>query len=426
MRLKKIVILSVYVCLSITTIQSQTITLNEIQTLAEANYPAVAKYNIIEKTKAYSIANANKAFLPQGTLSTQASWQSDVTHIEMDLPSGMPPIDLPIPDKDQYRVVAEVNQIIWDGGNISSQKKSITANAELENKKLDSEVYALRERVNNLYFGILLIKSNLKQHEILEKELKRNYNNVESYVANGLANQADLSVVKVEQLKAQQQYIQLESTLDAYIQMLSVIVGQPLSKEMDFVKPSAGNELISPIINRPELQIFAAQEQVIDAQNMMLKAKNRPKLLAFAQGGVGKPGLNMFENQFSPYFLGGIRLSWNIGNLYTYGNDKKKIELQKAMVKTQKETFEYGLYIQVPQQLTEIEKYKKTMQSDNEIIHHQKMIREAAEVKVENGTMTVSDLMKEINSEEAAMRAKTLHEIQYLLSIYSLKHTLNQ
>lgn len=426
MRLKNFVILSVYVCLSITTIQSQTITLNEIQTLAEANYPAVAKYNIIEKTKAYSIANANKAFLPQGTLSTQASWQSDVTHIEMDLPSGMPPIDIPIPDKDQYRVVAEVNQIIWDGGNISSQKKSITANAELENKKLDSEVYALRERVNNLYFGILLIKSNLKQHEILEKELKRNYNNVESYVANGLANQADLSVVKVEQLKAQQQYIQLESTLDAYIQMLSVIVGQPLSKEMDFVKPSAGNELISPIINRPELQIFAAQEQVIDAQNMMLKAKNRPKLLAFAQGGVGKPGLNMFENQFSPYFLGGIRLSWNIGNLYRYGNDKKKIELQKAMVKTQKETFEYGLYIQVPQQLTEIEKYKKTMQSDNEIIHHQKMIREAAEVKVENGTMTVSDLMKEINSEEAAMRAKTLHEIQYLLSIYSLKHTLNQ
>lgn len=426
MRLKNFVILSVYVCLSITTIQSQTITLNEIQTLAEANYPAVAKYNIIEKTKAYSIANTNKAFLPQGTLSTQASWQSDVTHIEMDLPSGMPPIDIPIPDKDQYRVVAEVNQIIWDGGNISSQKKSITANAELENKKLDSEVYALRERVNNLYFGILLIKSNLKQHEILEKELKRNYNNVESYVANGLANQADLSVVKVEQLKAQQQYIQLESTLDAYIQMLSVIVGQPLSKEMDFVKPSAGNELISPIINRPELQIFAAQEQVIDAQNMMLKAKNRPKLLAFAQGGVGKPGLNMFENQFSPYFLGGIRLSWNIGNLYTYGNDKKKIELQKAMVKTQKETFEYGLYIQVPQQLTEIEKYKKTMQSDNEIIHHQKMIREAAEVKVENGTMTVSDLMKEINSEEAAMRAKTLHEIQYLLSIYSLKHTLNQ
>lgn len=426
MRLKNFVILSVYVCLSVTTIQSQTITLNEIQTLAEANYPAVAKYNIIEKTKAYSIANTNKAFLPQGTLSTQASWQSDVTHIEMDLPSGMPPIDIPIPDKDQYRVVAEVNQIIWDGGNISSQKKSITANAELENKKLDSEVYALRERVNNLYFGILLIKSNLKQHEILEKELKRNYNNVESYVANGLANQADLSVVKVEQLKAQQQYIQLESTLDAYIQMLSVIVGQPLSKEMDFVKPSAGNELISPIINRPELQIFAAQEQVIDAQNMMLKAKNRPKLLAFAQGGVGKPGLNMFENQFSPYFLGGIRLSWNIGNLYTYGNDKKKIELQKAMVKTQKETFEYGLYIQVPQQLTEIEKYKKTMQSDNEIIHHQKMIREAAEVKVENGTMTVSDLMKEINSEEAAKRAKTLHEIQYLLSIYSLKHTLNQ
>lgn len=405
---------------------AQLITLDEMQRKSAANYPAIARYDIIEKTKNFSISNANKAFLPQGTLSGQATWQSDVTHFDVDLPEGMPPLAVPVPDQDQYRVVAELNQLIWDGGNISAQKKSLKANAELEKKQLDTEVYALRERVNNLYFGILLMKSNLRQQEILEKELQRNYDNVNTYVVNGVANEADLSAVKVEQLKAGQQRIQLESTLDAYIQMLSVLAGESIDKNMTFVKPNPDVEMISPIINRPELTMFAVQEEAIETQISLLKAKNKPKLSAFAQGGYGKPGLNMFDTEFSPYLLGGVRLSWNFGNLYTYRNNLKKIDLQKQSVQVQKETFLYNLHVQIPQQQTEIEKFKKTMQDDNEIIRHQTLIRKAAEVKVENGTMTVSDLMKEINAEEAAKQAKTLHEIQYLMSVYSLKYTTNQ
>jgi len=148
---------------------AQLITLDEMQRKSAANYPAIARYDIIEKTKNFSISNANKAFLPQGTLSGQATWQSDVTHFDVDLPEGMPPLAVPVPDQDQYRVVAELNQLIWDGGNISAQKKSLKANAELEKKQLDTEVYALRERVNNLYFGILLMKSNLRQQESTRK-----------------------------------------------------------------------------------------------------------------------------------------------------------------------------------------------------------------------------------------------------------------
>jgi outer membrane protein TolC len=245
-------------------------------------------------------------------------------------------------------------------------------------------------------------------------------------VQNGVANEADLSAVKVEQLKAGQQRIQLESTLDAYVRMLSVLAGESLDKDMTFTKPDPDAELMSPSINRPELKMFNAQEVAIESQRSLLKARNMPKLGAFAQGGYGKPGLNMFDTDFSPYFSGGIRLTWNFSNLYTLNNDKKKIDLQKQSVNTQKETFLYNLKVQIPQQQLEIEKYKKTMLDDDEIIRHQTLIREAAEVKVENGTLTVSDLMKEINTEEAVKQAKRLHEIQYLMSIYSLKHTINQ
>lgn len=426
MRSKKIFLLMGLTWLNCMLASAQIITLNEIQKKAEANYPAIVRYDIIEKTKDFSIANANRGFLPQGTLNAQANWQSDVTQIDIHMPEGMPPLEIPVPDKDQYRVVAELNQLIWDGGNISAQKKSLKANAELEKKQLDAEVYALRERVNNLYFGILLMKANLQQQKILENELQRTYDNVQTYLQNGVANEADLSAVKVEQLKAGQQRIQLESTLEAYIQMLSVLAGESLDKNMTFLKPNPEVDMISPIINRPELNMFTAQEETLETQKSLLKAKNMPKLSAFAQGGYGKPGLNMFETKFSPYFLGGVRLSWNFGNLYTYNNDKKKIDLQKQSVITQRKTFLYNLNVQISQQQTEIEKYQKMMQDDDEIIRHQTLIRKASEVKVENGTMTISDLMKEINAEEAVKQAKTLHEIQYLMSIYSLKHTTNQ
>lgn len=426
MKSKKLLLSIGLICVNSLFLQAQIITLNEVQMMAEANYPAMARYDIIEKTKAFSLANANKAYLPQGILTSQATWQSDVTQIELDIPDGMPPLEIPVPDQDQYRIVAELNQLIWDGGNVSAQKKSLEANSELEKKQLDTEVYALRERVNNLYFGILLMKESLQQQLILEKELQRNYDNVQTYQLHGLANETDLSTIKVEILKAKQKRIQLEATLDAYLRMLSVVTGQTLTKEMVFVKPNPETEMISPIINRPELQVFTAQEEVIDTQSALLKAKNRPTLSAFAQGGYGKPGLNMFDTEFSPYFLGGVRLSWNFGNLYRYNNDKKKINLQKKTLDSQRKTFLYNLRMQIPQLQTEVEKFQKTMQDDDEIIRHQTLIREAAEVKVENGTMTVSDLMKEINSEEAAKQAKTLHEIQFLMSIYSLKHAVNQ
>lgn len=422
MSMRILLLLMLLTGLSIRFVSAQMVTIEQLQAKAEANYPAIVQYDLIERTKNFNIANASKAYLPQGALSAQGTWQSDVTSIDLDVPG----IKIPHIDKDQYKVVAEVNQLIWDGGKISAQKKNTEANAEVEKKLLESEIYTLRERVNNLYFGILLMKGQLNQHEILEKELQRNYDNMQTYIQNGVANEGDLSVVKVEQLKAAQQRIHIESTLEAYIRMLSVLIGEELNTNTIFIKPDPGSTITSPVINRPELQIFKAREHTIEMQRSLLNATVRPTISVFAQGGYGKPGLNMFDNNFSPYFLGGVRVSWNFGNLYTLGNDRKKIDLQKLTVSSQRETFLHNLNIVIAQQQIEIEKFKKTMQDDDEIIHLQTQIRKAAEVKVENGTLSVSDLMKEINSEEAAKQAKTLHEIQYLMSVYALKYTTNQ
>lgn len=404
-------------------LKSQIISLDYCQEKAAAHYPAVARFDIIEKSKGFDLKNASAAYLPQFSIGAQATWQSDVTKIDLDFPGVN--LDIDFPDKDQYKAVAEVSQLLWDGGKTAAFRKNIQAAAEVEKQQLESEIYLLRERINSLYFGILLMDEQLALHASLEHELERNYKKVESYMDNGIANQADLSAVKVEQLKAGQQRIELETMRAAYLKMLSVLMGVQLSENVALMKPDAGSVVAETAIRRPELSMFDAQKHNIESQKNLLTAKNLPVVALFAQGGYGKPALNMFKNNFEPYFVGGVKLSWNFGNLYTFSNEKRKISLQQQNLEIQRESFLYNLNVVIPQQQLNIEKYRRTMQDDDEIISLRKMIREAAEAKVENGTMTVSDLLKEMTAEDSAKQAKALHEIQFLMSIYNLKYTTN-
>lgn len=401
--------------------KAQTVTLEECQAMARENYPAISRFSIIEQTKNYTLANANKAYLPQLSLEAKATYQSDVITIPLDMPG----LEIPVPDKDQYQIVAQANQIIWDGGKIAAKKEMIEAGAIVEEKALETELYSLRERVNQIYFGILLMQEQLKQQVVLEEELQRNHNIVESYVENGIANQADLSAVKIEMLKAGHQRTQMESAQTAYLQMLSILIGDELSKETEFVKPSVSNDNSLVIIKRPELDLFLAQEATIDAQTNELKSTLMPAIGAFVQGGYGKPGLNMLQNEFDAFFLGGVKLSWNFGSFYTYKNSVKSNELKKLSINTQRGTFIHNLNMQISQQQNEIEKYRKMMRDDEEIIRLQQQIKDAAEAKVENGAMTVSDMLKELTALEIAKQAKLLHEIQHINSIYTLKNTTN-
>ncbi len=401
--------------------KAQSISLNDCQKMARDNYPAISRFSIIEQSKNYTLSNANKAYLPQLSLEAKATYQSDVITIPIDMPG----LEIPVPDKDQYQVVAQANQIIWDGGKIAAKKEIIKAGAKAQEKQLESEIYALKERVNGLYFGILLIQEQLKQQTVLEKELQRNYSKVESYIENGVANQADLSAVKIEMLRTGQQRIHMESSYFAYLQMLSILIGEKLAEDVDFAKPPVLNNNSLVTINRPELDLFLAQQATIDAQTKDIKSSIMPVIGAFAQGGYGKPGLNMLQNEFDTFFLGGIKLSWNISNLYTWKNNVKMNELKKLNIDSQRGTFIHNLNLQISQQQNEVQKYTKTMKDDQEIIVLQQEIKDAAESKVENGTMTVSDMLKELTALEMAKQSKLLHEIQYMQSVYALKNTTN-
>ena len=398
------------------------LTLEGCQHSAQTNYPLVRQYGLIEKAQEYNLENAGKGYLPQFTLSGKATYQSDVTKLPVDVPG----IDIKSMPKDQYQVMLELQQKIWDGGGIRMQKKQTTAEAEIEKEKLNVDMYALNSRVNDLYFGILLLDEQLKQNALLQDELERNYRQITAYVENGIANQADLDAVKVEQLNTKQKRVELVSSRMAYLKMLSLLVGEKLSQETVLEKPVPQDD-ISAVgeIRRPELSLFNAQGVGLQVQEKALNVRHLPQFGLFVQGAYGNPGLNMLKNEFSPYYIAGVRLSWNFGSLYTLKNDRKVIENKRRQLDNNRDVFLFNTRLEMTQQDQAIQSLEKQMQDDDEIIRLRTNIRKSAEAKVANGTLTVTEMLRELTNESLARQSKALHEIQRLMGIYQLKYTTN-
>ncbi len=399
------------------------LTIEECQEKARINYPLIKQYDLIEKSKEYNLLNAGKGYLPQFSLSAKASYQTQVTEI----PIKIPGVDIQGPNKDQYGITLDVSQTIWDGGVISSRKNVLKTNADVQHKKLEVDLYTVTERVNSLFFGILLLDANIIQNDLYQQELTRNYNLIYSYMENGIANQADVDVIKVEQLNALQKQIQLKANRKAYTEMLSTLINYPVTDSTILIRPDTESIIsnLSNEVNRPEIQLFEAQLNNLEGQKRLLKTGHLPRLGLFATGGYGNPGLNMLKPEFSAYFMGGIRLSWNFGGLYTYKNEKRLVEINQNNILTMRETFLFNNNLESIQKLNEINKNQDLLEYDNEIITLRNNIKRAAEAKVTNGTMSVSDLMKEIIREDMAKQDKISHEIELLQSVYGLKYITN-
>lgn len=387
---------------------------------AERTYPQIAQYGLLEQSKEYNLKNASMGYLPQFSLSLKATYQTEVT----EMPFTVPGVNFEGIPKDQYQAVLALTQTIWDGGAIRSQRKSTEAKYEVDVRSVDVDMYSLKERINNLFFGIVLFNEQLKQNELFDDELRRNYGKVKSYVDNGVANEADLDAVSVELLNNKQQRTGLLASRRAYLTMLSVMIGERVDESVELVNPNI-DSVIQTTVNRPELAVFAANIDLLDVQRKTVSTRITPKIGLFANGGIGNPGLNFLKAGFSPYAQFGINLSWNIGGFYTYGRERKDIDIGKKSIENSKDTFLFNANLQVVQQGEEITKIREIMQDDDKIITLRNSVKKASEVKVENGIITVTDYLRDVNAEQLAIQNKTIHEVQLMMAVYKLRTITN-
>jgi outer membrane protein TolC len=452
-------------CISI---QAQ-FSLDECRLLARENYPLIKQYGLIEKSTEYSVANAAKAYLPQVSFALQATWQSDVATFPKQMTDIYKQfgVDMKGLHKDQYKVALEVNQTVWDGGLTRAQADISRAEGEVSALSVEAELYTLHERINQLYFGILIMDEQLRQNDLLQDLLQSNHHTVESCVKNGMAMQSDLDAVKAERLSVSQQRVQIESSAAAYRQMLSFMTGRKVDDSATFAKPEiitatrptadpvhrwtsemqgepatgagnmpAANPYESMTVfaaaaagNRPEIQLFDAQKAQLEARKRAVEASVMPRLGIFARGYYGNPGLNLFkdmtEDKWSWNYMAGLQLQWNFGNFYTKKGDMRKLSLAQRQVDSRLETFLFNNSLQQIRWQNAIGKMRRMMADDDEIIKLRTAIRRSSEVKYANGTITVNDLLRDITAESRALLTKSLHELEWLENIYELENTVN-
>lgn len=394
------------------------VTLEDCYEKAESNYPLIKQYDLIEKTRQYNLSNASKGYLPQIHLAAQASYQSDVTQIPIDIP-GIKGLS-----KDQYAANLEVNQTLWDGGAISSSRKNIKTLSEVDQRQLEVTLYAVREQVNQLFFGVLLHDEMLNHNEVYLNELQRNIKQVSVFIENGVANSSDLDAVELERAKALQQQAEFTHNRQTYLAMLSALIGETLSETTQLKKPDVETVFLSQNF-RPELTYFAAQQSHLEAQRKQVNAQLMPQISAFIRGGYGRPGLNMLESKFSAYYMGGVRLAWNISSLYNRKNNLQMLDIGSQMINTQRETFLFNTHLELISGNNDIQKLQKLLSTDEDIIRLRTSIKKASEAKMTNGTLSVLDYMKEVNAEQLAIQAKIIHQIQWMQAIYNIKYVTN-
>ena len=405
-------------------------TLDECQQAAEKNYPLIQQYGLIEKTTRLTIVNIQKGWLPQVSAQAQATYQSDVTAWPNEMKtmmSGMG-IDMQGLTKDQYRVGIDVQQTIYDGGVIGSQKRIAREQGKVQTAQNEVNIYHIRKRVNEMYFGLLLIDEQIKLNNDLQTMLAGNENKLESMTKRGTAAESDLQSVKAERLNAVQKATELASQKQMLQRMLSTFCGMEVTEvRKPQVKADGGGVMAEN--RRPELKALDAQLSVLNAQEKALNAALMPKVGVFAQGFYGYPGMNMFEDmmrhKWSWNGIIGARISWNIGALYTHKNDKAKLQLQRNMTENSREVFLFNNYLDQIQQNEDIARYQKLMAQDGEIISLRQAVRKAAESKLAHGIIDVNDLVREINQENAACVQQSVHEIEMLKEIYDNKYTTN-
>lgn len=398
--------------------QENKLTLEDAYRQAQTNYPVIRQKDLVRQTAELNINNLSKGQLPQLSFNGQASYQSDVTRVDVPVQG----IDIPTPQKDQYKVTADISQVLFDGGTIKEQKVMQLLNAGVEEQKVEVELYKLKERINQIYLGILYLDEQVKQLDLVTQDIQIGMKRVEAQVNNGVAFKSNLNVLKAELLKTKQRVIEIRATRKGYVETLGLFLNQVLNENIKLEKP-AGEKFstVQGLIQRPELKLYNNEIKLYEQQNKIIQSKNLPKASLFFQGGYGRPGLNMLDNQFDLFYIGGVKLNWPVSNLYTKKKEKQLIKVNQQIVDTKKETFLLTTNTQLKQQQSDIEKFEQLIATDKEIIEIRTSVKDAAKAQLENGVITANDYLREVNAEDQARQALITHELQLLQATINYK-----
>ena len=427
--LKKYLITALVLLATGTGLSAQ-VTIEECVTLAQENYPLIKQYGLIEQTKEVNLSDIDKSWLPQIGVYAQGTVQNQVPSFPESLAGIINRTGTHIEGLNewQYKIGVDISQSIWDGGAAKSQRRVERATDAERQAATDVQLYAIRQRVESLYFGILLIDEQAKQTRAMQELLLSNLDKLRAMLRNGTAMQSDVDMLEAQYLSTAQQLTQAEYTSASYRRVLEIFIGKSLAG-VELLKPDASIPAsLSP--ERPELRHFETQMQSIEAKDASITSSLMPKIGLFAQAYYGYPGFDYFESMMNrdPSFniLAGVKVSWNIGAFYTKKNNRRKLQLSSSNIAVQRDVFLFNTNLETRSQTDRIHELETIMKENDRIVELRTNVRKAAESQLDNGVIDATALLTKLTDEKQARLTASYHEIQLLQSIYQLKYTLNK
>ncbi|HAH25131.1 MAG TPA: hypothetical protein DCL77_15470 [Prolixibacteraceae bacterium] len=407
MRKKTIQLLFLLLFVPFHFLMAQTVTLEQCQQWARENHPVLKQSEIYQQILDLKNENNATSLLPQVTLNGQATYQSDVTKVGISIPN----IHIPTASKDQYKVYLDLRQTIWDGG-LNKAKQLINETENAGNQQgVEVELYQLKEKVNQFYFNSFLIQQNLS---ILEKKngtLTERRKFMESAVKNGMLLSSELDQLLAELLKTDQLVLELKSNRETVLSALAILTGKPVDQLQNIdmtTNPIQGDNQLK----RPEMELFAKQTDLLNANSEILKKQRNPKLFGFGQAGYGRPGLNMLNNEFDTYYLVGLGFNWNVLDWKNTSRQRQVLKLQQEIVQTKQETFVRNIDLATDQQNKQISQLTELLKTDQDLIVILERITKVSASKLENGAITTADYIQDLNAETSAKLTVETHKIQ--------------
>jgi len=395
--------------------ESEKISLDSCFKRAVNNYPNIRQFGLNKVISDLNIKNIKTNYYPTLNLNGQASWQSDVTKVPA---PPIPGFDMPVLDKDWYKINLDVNQMIYDAGVTSGQKNVELARLAVNNQKVQIDLYQLKERINNLFFNIIYQNQHVKILQVLQKTLTARIKEAQVAFQNGMLLSADVDALKVELYGADQKITEIKENLDALIKSLNEQTGLHVGTADNLVTPEITIDNYNFENNRPEyILLNKQQEQVMSLKNLA-SSKRRPVLLAFGQAGYGRPGYDLLNTNFDDYYMVGLRLKWNIWDWGKVKRSKQVFDLQNKIITTKKETFDQNLRSDLYRRIADIEKYKKVIGTDETIVKLQQNVVNNAENQLDNGTITSTTYLIEVNKLVKANLNLEAHKLQLVFAKY--------
>lgn len=402
----------------------KSLTLKECIAQAEKHSPQTELLPLIEEASRLQVALLQKNYLPQSNVNVQSTWQSATSNVPIDLP-GM---SIPKPSKLQYKLTLDVTQSIWDGGVTKQQQRIAQASAAADVEKVKVDLYVLREQVCNLFFGIVLADKQLGNIVLLRKDLEKKRAKTANLKEGGLATNYQLLAIDARLIELEQQISEVQSRKSAALEALVL-----LTNNKDILEAKFKTENIVPSTNllelkRPELVYFEAQKKAIEASEELIKAKNMPKIGAFATAGLGRPGLNFLSNDLSPYFIGGVQVRVPITQYYSKSEhiERQQLRINRDKIGKMQENFVWLTQIKAASQAEELKRFETLLANDERLITLRQDMLITSNVQLDNGIITPNDYIIEANNVDIARQNKALHEVQYLQAIYNLNITLGK